>query len=281
MEQVNQMIARTIFKNYPYKTVDLYGLSPKSRLKNILDFNEDWLRKNVSTFPKEINSNGYRCDDFVKDHNEKHIVFTGCSVTWGTGLEINETWSKKIYDLINKKNPCSGYFNLAIPGSSIVNQIFDLFKYFNEYGNPDCVFINMPDIFRFYSYVRDTNIINDSLYDTKSRELLKLLAFQYYFMLHKYCETNNIKLFATSWYGPEGFFKVEEEEKDKKFTDQFKIFNTFYEVDLDKLLGSVFDYKIKNPDDEYVEFARDNEHFGIGYHQYWANFLYNKYLECL
>ena len=47
------------------------------------------------------------------------------------------------------------------------------------------------------------------------------------------------------------------------------------------LLDFVKSYKIDNPDDMYAEMARDNVHRGNAYNTYWANFIYNKYLETL
>ena len=105
----------------------LFGDSPKSKItkNNILANNKFF----IGTNQKELNSNGYRSDEFIDEHKFKHIIFSGCSYTWGSGLLINEVWSKKVYDLILKNEKLSGYFNLGVPGSSIINQIIDIFKY--------------------------------------------------------------------------------------------------------------------------------------------------------
>ena len=35
---------------------------------------------------KEINSKNFRSNEFIKKHEGKHILFSGCSVTSGVGL---------------------------------------------------------------------------------------------------------------------------------------------------------------------------------------------------
>ena len=114
--------------------------------------NNRFKKTNIEIKKNEINSLNFRSDNFIKTHEGLHIVFSGCSNTWGTGL-----------NKILKENPCSGYFNLGILGTSVASQIINLFKYFKEYGNPDIIFINFPDLLRFYGYSDKGKIFFDSL----------------------------------------------------------------------------------------------------------------------
>lgn len=180
-----------------------------------------WINKN------EINKNFYRSDEFKSQHDGLHVVFTGCSYTFGTGLYLEETWSHILYSNLNNIVQCSGYYNLAIPGTSIENQIFELFKYFKEYGNPDVIFFNIPDISRFYFYDKNKNNFYDGFYNLESFETLKLLGYQYYFLLDHYCKVNNIKLFSFSWATDSTQFSLFNIPV-LSFSDVLNKFNTFF-----------------------------------------------------
>ena len=250
----------------------LYGEKPLS-----LDIKKSHIVKDVTY---NMNSQNFRSDEFIKKHEGLHIVFSGCSVTQGTGLNIEETWSYKVYQKIFKNKICSGYFNLAIFGSSITNEIINLFKYFKEYGNPDIIFINFPDFYRFYAYSVEHDVVSDAVYDYNSEHLLKILAYEYYFMLQQYCKINNIKLFTFTWM----FKNIELDGypiNGNGCDYPLEIFDTFYKIDENKIVNWVNDYIQQNKEKKYLEFARDTEHYGIAYHEYWAEFIYNKYLESL
>ena len=58
----------------------------------------------------ELNSLGYRCDEF-SNASEFPITFMGCSFTEGIGLPFDEVWAyhlhKKIIELTNKTFPAA------------------------------------------------------------------------------------------------------------------------------------------------------------------------------
>lgn len=216
--------------------------------------------KHNEFYQNELNSFGYRCDEFVKEHN-KHIVFSGCSVTWGAGLNIDETWSKILYDKINYNKNYSGYFNLSIPGSSLIDQICTLFKYFKTYGNPNKIFICVPDILRFYFYNNKNNYIYDSFYNEDHIGFIKLFLFQYYFMLEQYCNSNNIDLYSFTYdYNKINFNNL--------FENKFKSFIDIKKENLIKFVSN-------NNDNDFAILARDEDHYGTAFHKYWSNFLYD------
>jgi hypothetical protein len=259
------------FLNIQYSYENLYSKFPKSKFIKNNKFPDLFLLKNVKTFPDEINNNGYRCDNFLLKHDGLHILFSGCSYTSGSGLELEEVWSKKLYNKISKEEKCSGYFNLAMPGSSIINEIIDIFKYCNKYGNPDIIFLNMPDMLRFYGFNKKTNLLVDGFYNDDAKPFLYLLCFQYYYMLDKYCSSNNIKLFSFTWFNVENY-------QDTSFIENKIIdFKTFYPTSINDINFFVEKYIKENPKKEYLKLARDNSHHGIAYHEYWANFIYDNY----
>ena len=211
---------------------------------------------------QEINSLGFRSDEFTDSHNDKHILFLGCSYTWGTGLYLDEVWSKILYKEIKKSYNLSGYFSLGIPGDSIFSSIVNAFKYFKNFGNPDIIFFNVQDIERFY-YLdkKDQKIFRANF---KENLLINLLAYQYYYMLEQYCIANKIKLVSFTWYLG---------HKDHAL----KSFNSFYETDIDDISEYVANY-YNETSDELSLLARDGKHLGKAYHQYWADFIYDKFM---
>jgi hypothetical protein len=250
--------------NVVYTNEILYSdfLTTKNSIKRL----EENLRWEDLGNEYELNDMFFRCENFKNEHIGKHIVFNGCSVTWGSGLGIEEVWSKKTYNFINSREQTSGYFNLSFPGQSIQNIVITLFKYFKNNGNPDYVFINLPDIYRLYSYHKETNSIVDGFYSEDQKKILELLAYQYYFMLEQYCFSNNIKLYSFTW--------CNELNKSK----QFIRFKTFHTVDMDKMSDFILKY-IKNNNNKYLQNARDGEHYGTAYHEFWANKVYEDYLN--
>jgi hypothetical protein len=247
------------------KTLDknvLYGDLPTSGIPfNKKDWDKRKQNNNKEVFQNEINQYGFRSDNFKTNHSGKHILFLGCSYTWGTGLFIDEVWSKLVYEKIKLTNQVDGYFNLGIPGDSIYVSIINSFKYFKNFNNPDIIFFNIQDLERFFAYDQQTNSLFKSI--VKDNEILYLIAYHYYYMLEQYCEQNNIKLFSFSW--------------NEKNNNYFKDFKTFYSLDFNKIKEFVSQYEIKHPNVEGSILARDNQHVGSAYHNCWAEHIYSEY----
>lgn len=265
---------------FPYKQItndSLFSHIPTSKMK--LESNIDFKNNYKYINKNEINDLGYRSDNFIKNHNKKHIVFTGCSYTFGDGLLFNETWSKRLYDKIQLDTECSGYFNLGIPGSSLFTQISDLFKYFNNFSNPDIIFLNITDLNRMFVYNKTLDRIFDGMYSEESSNVLKILAYQYYYMLNQYCISNNIKLYSFSW----SFTKHKNLIWNKSNNDNFNViknnFNNFYIYNIKDMAEYVLDYKKNNPSDKYSEVSRDLVHLGNAYNSFWADFMYKIYRD--
>ena len=269
--------------NYPYKDHSkpyhnnvLFSKNLQSHIPNYDEWNNELKENHISTLKSELNSLNFRSDEFVTKHSGKHILFSGCSQTWGTGLLLEELWSKKIYNFLCNDGRCSGYFNIGIYGTSIMSQVINMFKYFQTYGNPDVIFYNVPDILRSYVYDDKTKMFYDGFYSYKSEEMISLVSYQYYYMLDQYCSANNISLYSFSWVYDS---KIKNYwDLDFKFPYFLKNFDTFYTMDTKKTLNFVFNYKEKNPKDKYVELARDDKHLGTGFNSYWAEYMYTIYL---
>jgi hypothetical protein len=233
-----------------------YGLNNKTQ-KDFID--------------NELNIDGYRSDNFTNNHNGLHIIFTGCSVTFGSGLKQEEIWTKKLYNSIKNIKDCSGYYNLAFPGTGLPNQIIDIFKYCKTYGNPNYIFFAIPDFTRFYYYNKDINNIGDAFYninDDETYKVIGLLYYQYYYMLDYFCKSNNINLISFTW---------EDNNLKNSFFEKTKInnFDTFYIFDNEKKEKYIFEYTQNSPNDKFAIKARDKDHFGTAYHSFWSSEIFD------
>lgn len=225
------------------------------------------------TYLNEFNDYGYRSDQFSKSHDGKHILFAGCSQTFGFALMQEEMWSRILYEKINETTKCSGYFNLSVSGSGIQFIISNIFKYFKNFGNPDYIFLNLPDNLRFIGYISETDTYNKITFKTKDIEVQRffsLINYHYYLMLEEYCNTNKIKLYSVTWNV--------DEPKYYNTNDLFNNFKTFIHIDSKKMHSDIVNDEHKY-DSQYYYYARDNAHDGFGYNIWLANFLYDAYIK--
>jgi hypothetical protein len=234
------------------------------------------------------NSLGFRCDEFKNNHEGKHIVFSGCSVTFGVGLELDEVWSHKVYKKINEVENVSGYYNLGVPGTGLFFMVSNLFKYFDKYGNPDTVFLNLTDLLRFYSveefppefkkpyvFEKMINVLENRIYhdqefgiDHKDSHFARWVNYyDYILMLELYCKTNKIELIIFSYSGStnEAFSRVE--------------LDSFHNIDPNYIIDKLIEYVAENKVDDYFLTARDAQHEGHGLHSKWAEKVFEIYIK--
>jgi hypothetical protein len=254
---------------------EFYGVSKKyEELRNYAFDNLNFYKyafQDVEDINLEFNSLRFRSDEFKEKHNSTHILFTGCSVTEGDALNQINTWPKILYEKIKKEKECSGYFNLAMIGTSLCEEIFNLFKYFKKYGNPNIIFFCMPDALRFYYQDKFGNLFH-AVYDQEDFNYIEFISYQYYLMLDQYCKSNNIQLYSFTW--------VTESQKRKSIEKiLLNNFDSFYKINEKERDDFIFNYIEENPEKENISLAKDDKHFGIGYHEYWSKFLYEKYKE--
>lgn len=221
---------------------------------------------------KNYNEYYYRSDNFLSTHSGKHILFSGCSVTYGNSLHINNTWSKLLYDKISSKEQTSGYFNIGMSAQSILEMIIRAFKYIKKYGNPDIIFLNLPDCFRYYAKDDEENCfmhISRAEYEPENFILVKSLAlfnYHYLMMFEEYCKSKNINLIYTTW---------------EIYTEEFlrsTDLENFYILDKDILALKMLEYQAANPKDDYSLMAPDKKHQGHAYHYAWSEMLYDYYM---
>lgn len=178
----------------------------------------------------KLNSAGLRSDEFKKNPGSPHILFAGCSVTCGIGVNLQDTWAYKLYSDFN--NP-SGFFNISLPGGSPIEIISNIFKYIDQYGKPDYIFILLPPIHRDGRYV--------------IKDYIDKIVYNFYRSLEVFCKYNNIKLLSSSWALKNEF-------------DFLNDLDTFFEIKVDDIEyygGEIL--------------GDDNHHPGSAAHLVWYN----------
>ena len=220
----------------------------------------------------KLNSRKYRCDEFIEKHDGLHLLFSGCSVTYGDGLLEDEIWAKKLYNIIKEKEKVSGYFNLGISGSNVFDIVINIFRYISEFGNPDAIFICLPSVRRYALNFDDNRSLSDvctSVYlegiTDEYFEISKMQSFQYLFMLEYFCKVQDIKLYLFTY--------------DASMQYNHMPLNNFYPTSRDDMINFISQNFIDSSANPNMLKARDKKHFGEAYHEYWSRFCYNLYIK--
>jgi hypothetical protein len=235
------------------------------------------------------NLDHFRSNEFSKNHNGEHIIFSGCSETEGVGANIEENWSYLVYSSLNAVKKVSGYYNLGISGSGYSKIINNIYIYMEKFGNPDTIFILFPNVSRWTEWVDDESgyqtvglnpyspdgLLRNSKYDSNMKVLMDNLGsfVSTIRMFEKYCESNNIKLFWGSW--------DKYDENNYKTLFENKVFKNFVYLDMIK-----FEEDLGIDSLTYKDFIamrgslfRRDVHLGQRFHDYFSKkFLleYNK-----
>lgn len=251
---------------------------------------EEWATSTV----KRLNNYQYRCDDFTDKHVGKHILFMGCSVTWGDGLNEEELWSKKVYNTLSSMFTCSGYFNVSFPGTGIMEISYKFEEYVRKFGKPDYLIINLPQLYRFFgvtasqkadgglefalcntsddrtTYAGSNVRINPYQMNMPAKMVAKYMIIKQLHMLETFCKYAGIKLYLFTW-DTTGEDNLQDELKDYEIS-------SLIEIDKEKLEQMVYEEESKSKD-EFGWVARDNAHFGTYYHSVWAKILIDKIIK--
>jgi hypothetical protein len=151
----NSAIANAIenekdFKNIQYNNFLVKGIYYNENMK----LHEDGRNFVKDTVNIHENKHGYRSPEFTKNVD---YLFSGCSVTYGTGLEEKDIW----YKMLAKDIGCS-YSSVACAGDSVVAQVLKIFANIKEFGNPKNLVCLFPDFDRFLIYSNKDLLITRS-----------------------------------------------------------------------------------------------------------------------
>lgn len=141
VSQINELgIPGNPFGIYQNQTIGEYSLYVTLQYLNQLGIS-------ASDFYR-TNSYGFRSEEFLSEHDGKHVLFAGCSVTFGDSMFLEDSWAKVLYNKLSETNNLSGYYNIGMPSASISDVANLLGTYIESIAIPDVVFINLPAIVR-------------------------------------------------------------------------------------------------------------------------------------
>lgn len=158
-----------------------------------------------------------------KINQHEPILISGCSMTVGGGINNEMIWP----EILSKKMNM-GYNTLAIPGSSVGQQVRYIYTYIKKYGAPKYLFALFPGFNRieitdnkyyfqinekkdpFPGYIQNINIesyTTDKFFKIPYpvESLLPLDMAQFYsnlqiFYLEEYCKALGIKFIWSTWH---------------------------------------------------------------------------------
>lgn len=215
----------------------------------------------------QFNSNGFRCDEFTTEHDGLHVLFAGCSITFGDSILLEDVWAHKVYQEISKDEKTSGYFNIGSPGASVASTIQLIIRYIVKYGIPDIIFINFPDEARDLVDSTSTNYIGE-----ETNLKITKLTYSLYESLKILLDNNGSKIYPFSW--------------DKKINHP-----SHRNIDVRNLID-IYKYKVADAERHIFKYINDNKghrlskfmikalddaHPGIAIHDFYAKFAYNLY----
>lgn len=214
-----------------------------------------------------FNSEGFRSENFSREHDGMHILFGGCSITMGEAMFEDFCWAKDLYRKISSETKVSGYYNIGTPGRGISDILGNTIRYIKKYGSPNVIFLNLPDIERDYN---GTNILHAKNMIMALQETLSLI-----------CAKENTKLYMFSWDHKINMNVPKDFEKYNGGVDVREFFDNFYKFDFqDGRLRHQFEFKEDGVPEEYhfvIEHALDFLHPGIAEHSFYSNFAYSLY----
>jgi hypothetical protein len=261
----------------------------------LFNANLDFFRQEASPFDAhnvdyKLNAHGLRSDEFSLNHSGMHILFAGCSNTYGLGTDLENLWAKKVYNKIKETQEVSTYNNIGFNAGSIIEIVFHIFRYIERFGNPDVIFVLLPE--------RDRD--DEFFFDEHEVKYSDSFNLSIYHALEVFCRSSNIKLISSTWvfnytnlWG--SFSKMIRSDtptpqkillapkirnENTMFDDYSKYFKTFKYFDKDKIMKDLYEYSMQNPEDENIYVAKDEgRHFGNAFHYAWSNQLHERFLN--
>lgn len=237
-----------------------------------------------------LNSHGLRSDEFSLEHSGMHILFAGCSNTYGLGTDVDNVWAHKVYSKIKETNKVSTYNNIGINAGSVIEIVFHVFRYIEKFGNPDAIFILLPE--------RDRD--DEFFFDEHQDKYSDSFNLSIYHALEMFCRSNSITLISSTWvsnyrnlWDSFSIFSNYQGPSPKKivlgpkirnentiFDDYLKYCKTFQYFDQDRIIKDLYQYSLDNPKDTNMYNAKDEgRHFGNAFHYAWSNQLHERFLN--
>lgn len=275
IDKIYKKIDRDAIYNYVYNMNEILFNPIKNKHSNYKKhYNEKQWR--------EFNNLEYRCDEFKKEHDGKHILFMGCSETQGSNHGLDEAWAYILYTKIAKDEKLSGYFNISQTGHGIPFQILTMMQYIDNYGKPDEIIFLTPDGTRSFimydnrkngtyqlspvnmAYCIDENIENFTENELLNVNFNSILLMKF---LESFCKQSKIELIWSTY------------NSDFSYIIEKMNFNNYFSLNIEKfnknLLNEFDKYADKSKSIEY-NLLKSDGHKGLVFHNYWAEKFYDK-----
>jgi hypothetical protein len=244
--------------------------------------NIDDADKRIFKFYSDVNTGGFRSDEFRvhSSTDKKHVLFAGCSQTYGIGVPRKFTWGQLVYNKLKNKIPTTGFFNIGTPGITYLGIAVEIINYISRYGTPDILFVNLPDPFREYASLKKRP---NNKYDfARRKEPLLEIGDDWSTHLVKHTRSlfESIQRMVKEAY----IFSWDMDFNNKKEFLNLKsilnAYNIFDEMDVNLEIMKVSKkYKDDDPRKLYDIRGLDKSHAGAAQHEVWADYIYNKFIE--
>lgn len=224
-----------------------------------------------------FNSHGLRSDE-LEGLYETRLLFAGCSITYGEGVPFEYTWPYMVKEYIGNNGKGIPYNNIATPGATITDIVYQIFMYMGEVGIPDTIFVNFPD------YGREREVLSksidkehDAYYGENQTFLIQDRAIA---SLIGVCNALTIDLYVGSWadnkFDQQFDYSLKDSLENKNFV------NLKYEdIDMQKNIEFLDNY-VSNMPSEYqcmLEVAIDEKHPGILDHKRYAKAFIHAFID--
>lgn len=224
------------------------------------------------------NSFGHRGPEFS---NGVDALIVGCSITYGIGLDLEDTWGHLIASKLGYS-----YNLMAWPGGSIPKIVRQIFQYIETVGKPKRIFALMPEPRRVDLFEPNANQTNQLLInansirnklnrmdeltyvDPKTTKFMydidyaSMLSVNSLYLLEKLCSMLDIDLVWTTW-------------DSRTFLETYRSFPSFFELTTEN--GDIFNKPTSCHigDGPTFHIASDNDHWGTHYHLHVAEDFLN------
>lgn len=95
-----------------------------------------------------FNSDGYRSEDFALQPQGPRVLFSGCSLTEGVGLRLEDVWSHRMIEKINDTFQLDiPFWSVAVGGTGLDQQHRALFQHIDKL-KPNLLFLQISELTR-------------------------------------------------------------------------------------------------------------------------------------
>ena len=235
---------------------------------------KDGLSHYDKKYEKEFNSFGFRSNEFINAHKDKHILFMGCSETQGSNEDLLSCWAYILHQKINETEKTSGYFNIASVGSGIIPQIIKAHEYIKRFGKPDHIFFLCPEPYRTIQYSHNadsviySNITPSVGVENNVSDIANTFAYNFIIlrMFELFCKNLNIELTWSTWANFE-----------ERIFEEYGFLNYFSLKMNDLSLEDLYNKYSDSTKSFEHNFIKGDKHKGIVFHRYWANMFYRDF----